>query len=291
MPELPEVEATRRLLAPQLVGRTIAELVTSRPSYFFLTPPARLRRELPGRAVVALDRHGKYLLASLDDGRRLLLHLGMTGQLFVAGAASPRLLAGASATLPPEAQPAFTPDEHTHLQLRFADGGPAVIFRDVRKFGKVKLLAAGASDPRLARLGPDALGVEGAHLHAALRGRRAPVKALLLDQSLLAGVGNIYADEALHRAGVRPRRAAGRLSRRECDALALAIRELLALAVEAGGSTLSDFVLPDGSDGGYQEEHRVYGRAGEPCLACGAAIRHQWIAARSSHYCPRCQPR
>src|SRR5690606_34325595 len=170
VPELPEVEVTRRRIAPLLVGRAIAAVATTRPSYFFLTPPARLRRALAGRRADALERRGKYLVARLDDGSRLVLHLGMTGQLFSSAAMSPRLLrASARAILAPEAQARFTPDEHTHLRLRFADGGPEVWMRDARKFGKVLWLAPGRSDARLDRLGPDALAADGAALFAASR--------------------------------------------------------------------------------------------------------------------------
>jgi len=291
MPELPEVEVTRRLLLPLLVGRTIRSVRTTAPSYFFLTPPAVLRRRLPGRQVTSLERVGKYLVASLDSGERLLLHLGMTGQLFGAGVPSVRLLAATrgAALSPEQQQQAFRPDLHTHLLLGFGDGGPAVLFRDARKFGKVELLGARQRSPRLDRLGVDALAVRGASLFAACRGRRAPIKSLLLDQSVLAGVGNIYADEALFRAGVRPTRRAGRLSRAECARLAAALRRVLRRSIATGGSTISDYVQPDGAAGRYQDERRVYGRAGERCRVCGTPIRRIVIGQRSSHYCPRCQ--
>jgi len=290
VPELPEVEVTRRSLGPLLVDRTIAEVRTTRPSYFFLTAPATLRRRLSGRRVVALERHGKYLLLDLDDGSRLLLHLGMTGQLFSSKAASPRLLsAERRSSLDAEGQRAFTPDEHTHLVLRFSDRGPDVFFRDVRKFGKVRHLPRGRSDPRLDRLGPDALSVTPALLEAAARRRSAPIKSLLLDQSVLAGVGNIYADEALFLAGVRPTRSARRLTRVELEALARALRDVLMKGIASGGSSIDDFVRPDGSDGSFQDEHFVYGRDGAACRRCGTPISRRVIAQRSSHYCRRCQ--
>jgi len=225
VPELPEVEVTRALIGPALVGRKIARVHTTRPSYFFLTAPVRLRRGLVGRTVGSLERVGKYLVAGLDDGARLVLHLGMTGQLFAEGATSVRLLsASARAALLPEAQPGFAPDLHTHLRLDFADGGPGVIFRDVRKFGKVLLLGPGEQTERLARLGPDALRVTGEHLHRETRRRSTAIKNVLLDQSVIAGAGNIYADEALHLAGIRPTRGARRVGRAECERLALALR-------------------------------------------------------------------
>lgn len=250
-----------------------------------------LRRRLRGRTVERLERHGKYLLAVLEGGDRLLLHLGMTGQLFAAGVASVRLLAATrGAALAPEGQtPAFRPDRHTHLRLRFDDGGPAVYFRDARKFGKVQWLAAGQPSPRLSLLGADALLASGATLLAASRRRRVSVKTLLLDQSVLAGVGNIYADEALFLAGVRPTRPARSLARAECVRLARAVRRVLRRAIATGGSSISDYLRPDGSDGEYQDERHVYDRAGQPCRRCRAAIRRVVIGARSSHYCPRCQ--
>jgi len=255
MPELPEVEITRRRLAPLLLGRRVVEVRTTRDGYFFLTPPRELRRRLLGRRFETLERRGKYLVAGLNGGERLLLHLGMTGRLFSGG----------------------VPDAHTHLRLRFEDAGPELLFRDVRKFGKVQVLAAGESSPRLARLGPDALAASPAQLHTAGRRRRAPVKTLLLDQSVLAGVGNIYADEALFLAGLSPRRPACRLSRQDCVLLARALKRVLRRAIS------------DGAGGRYRDEGRVYGRAGEPCRRCRTPIRRVVIGQRSSHYCPRCQ--
>jgi formamidopyrimidine-DNA glycosylase len=290
VPELPEVEVTRRRIAPLLVGRRIAKLFTTRPSYFFLTPPARLERELPGRTVRALERRGKYLLAELDDGRRLLLHLGMSGQLFADSATSLRLLSAATrASLTPDEQRAFAPDRHTHLRIEFDDGGPALFFRDVRKFGKVRLLGAGESDARLDRLGVDALAATGAELFAATRRRKVAIKSVLLAQDVIAGIGNIYADEALFLAGIRPRRAAGRLSAAECRKLVSAVKKVLLRSIETGGSSISDYVLPDGSDGAYQDERRAYGRKGEPCSVCGTKIRRIVIGARGTHFCPVCQ--
>jgi formamidopyrimidine-DNA glycosylase len=320
VPELPEVEVTRRRIGPLLVGRRIREVRTTRDSRLFMTRPARLRARLRGRSVSSLGRTGKYLVAEFDDGARLVVHLGMTGQLFSSAAASPRLLSAQAkraaskarsepkasgvhragrrraksirpggSSLTPEAQGDFRPDAHTHLQLRFEDAGPQVFLRDVRKFGRVLLLEPGETHPRLARLGQDALETTGEALFAATRGRTASIKALLLDQALLSGVGNIYADEALFRAGVRPARRAGRVTRRECDLLAAAIREVLERSIETGGSSIRDYVAPDGSDGFYQDERRVYARGGEACLRCGSRIRRTTVAQRGTHYCPRCQ--
>ena len=290
MPELPEVEVTRRRIEPLVVGRRIRRLETTGQSYFFLTEPARLKRRLKGRTVERLERLGKYLVARLDDGGRLVIHLGMTGQLFGAGASSLRLLsATARSALTPEAQQGFRPDAHTHLRFRFEDDGPAVFMRDVRKFGKVLWLAPGEAHPRLERLGVDALSVTGDVLFRATRKRNTAVKSLLLDQSIVTGIGNIYADEALHRARVRPTRRARRVTRAECEDLAVALRRVLERSIETGGSSIRDYVTPDGSDGGFQEERRVYARKGEPCGTCGAAVRRIVVGQRGTHYCPTCQ--
>ena len=290
MPELPEVEVTRRRIEPYLLGRKIASVRTTRPSYLFLTPPRTLARRLRGRTVAALGRLGKYLEVGLDDGARLVIHLGMTGQLLADGASSPRLLSAARrSSLSREAQPAFRPDAHTHLVLGFADGGPKVMLRDVRKFGKLLWLPHGASHPRLDRLGTDALAADAGDLFRATRKRRIAIKSLLLDQSVLAGVGNIYADEALFLAGVRPTRRAERVTRAECTRMAAALRQVLLRAIETGGASISDFVAPDGSDGAYQEERQVYARGGDGCRRCGGPVRKTVVGQRGTHYCPACQ--
>ena len=290
MPELPEVEVTRRRIGKLLVGREIARVVTTKPSYFFLTSPRKLQQALAGRTVVKLERHGKYLLARLDVGGTLLLHLGMTGQLFGEGARSIRLLRAPDRRSKGTERPrGFTPDEHTHLQLEFADGGPRVFFRDVRKFGKVRLIAAGQSDARLDKLGVDALLATGAQLFEAARVRKIPIKSLLLDQAVVAGIGNIYADEALFLAGVSPERSARRVDAKACAAIIAAAQQVMRRSIQTGGSSISDYVNPDGSDGGYQNERRVYGREDEPCPGCGKPIVRVVIAQRSSHFCPACQ--
>ncbi len=289
MPELPEVEVCRRLLAPKLVGRRIASVRCGPPSYFFLTPPRRLEQSLVGEPVTALERQGKYLLMALGEGRRLLLHLGMTGQLYIAGARSPRLIRRVERERLAQGSAAVESDPHTHLMLEFEDGGPGLRFRDVRKFGKVRLLAAGESDSRLDKLGRDALSVDGELLFAASRGRKVPIKTLLLDQGVLAGVGNIYADEALFLAGIRPTRPARRVTREQCARLAEQVRRVLERSIETGGSSISDYIAPDGNDGQFQNERRVYAREGEACGTCASVIKRIVIATRSSHYCPRCQ--
>ncbi len=290
MPELPEVEVTRRRIAPVLVGRELRSVQTTPDSYFFITKPAELKRRLGGVKVDDLRREGKYLIAEIGSGDRLLLHLGMTGQLFAAGVSSLRLLsATARASLAPEDQVAFEPDRHTHLQLQFADDGPDVLFRDVRKFGKVQLLGPDEQSDRLDKLGTDALEITGDEIFRASRKRKIAIKALLLDQAVVAGSGNIYADEVLFLAGVRPGRAAGRVTRAECNKMAAGFHQVMTRSIETGGSSISDYIAPDGSDGSYQDERRVYSRTGEPCLSCGEAIRRKVIGQRSSHYCPACQ--
>jgi formamidopyrimidine-DNA glycosylase len=268
MPELPEIEVTRRRIEGLLVGRRISRVFTTPKSYLFLTDPKRLEKRLVGREIIRLDRHGKYLVAALDDGKRLVLHLGMST---------------------PSQQATFVPDQHTHLQLCFEDGGSRVLLRDVRKFGKVRLLESGENEPRLDKLGVDALVATGEELFRATRRRSVEIKTLLLDQSSIAGIGNIYADECLFRARVRPTRRARRMTRRECARLIEAVRETLQRAIETGGSSISDYVAPDGQDGGYQDERCVYARAGLPCHVCGTPIRKTVIAQRGTHFCPKCQ--
>jgi formamidopyrimidine-DNA glycosylase len=289
MPELPEVEITRRKLEPSLVGRTIAALRTTAPSYFFLTRPNELVKKLVGRRITGLERRGKYLLLGLDDGSSLLLHLGMTGQLFLAGTHSVRLLSERRKRDLHGATLSFEPDQHTHLQFDFADALPGLFFRDVRKFGKVRLIAPGQSDARLDKLGIDALEVDARHLFRSSRKRKAAIKSVLLDQSVLAGVGNIYADEALFLSGVRPGRSAARVTEPECALLAANIRRVLMRSIETGGSSISDFINPDGSDGQFQTERKVYARTGEACSVCSKPIKRVVIGMRSSHYCPGCQ--
>ncbi|HVY32623.1 MAG TPA: bifunctional DNA-formamidopyrimidine glycosylase/DNA-(apurinic or apyrimidinic site) lyase [Polyangiaceae bacterium] len=290
MPELPEVEVTRRRIGKLLVGRKIARVVTTKPSYFFLTSPQKLVQELRGQSVERLDRHGKYLLARLSGGGSLLLHLGMTGQLFGEGASSIRLMRAPDRRSKKTEKPrGFEPDEHTHLQFEFADRGPRVFFRDVRKFGKVLLIGAGKTDERLEKLGIDALVANGHHLYEAARARKIPIKSLLLDQAVIAGIGNIYADEALFLAGVSPRRSARRVDAEACTAIVAAAQKVMRRSIQTGGSSISDYVTPDGSDGGYQNERRVYGRENEPCPTCATPIRRVVIATRSSCFCPNCQ--
>lgn len=277
------------MLLPRLVGSRITRARCGPPSYFFLTPPKLIEKALVGQQVLEVERRGKYLLVWLGNKTRLLLHLGMTGQLFFADAASPRLMTARLATRPRREGTLFEPDSHTHLVVGLSSAGADLVFRDVRKFGKVRLLTAGESDPRLDKLGPDALSVQADRLRAAGRKRASPIKTLLLDQSVLAGVGNIYADEALFLAAVRPGRAARRVTGNEYERLAAGVQRVLSRSIATGGSSISDYIRPSGADGGYQDERRVYAREGEPCRDCGTRIRRVVVGQRSSHYCPTCQ--
>jgi formamidopyrimidine-DNA glycosylase len=289
MPELPEVEVIRRRVESLIVGRTIAQVRTSGDSCFFLTPVKRVARGLRGRRVLAVERRGKYLIAALDDGASLILHLGMTGQLLSSVARSPRLIRSVNKAGWLAKPEDFQADEHTHLELAFTDGGPSVFVRDVRKFGKCALRRRGEAEPRLDRLGVDALDVNGPFLYQATRHRKVALKSVLLDQTVLAGIGNIYADEALFAARIHPERPAWRTSLAECRALAVVVKRILRDAIVAGGSTIDDYVHPDGTEGDYARRCHVYGRQGKPCLRCGQRIQRVVLHQRSAHFCPNCQ--
>lgn len=277
MPELPEVEITKRMLEPALLGNKITRVGTTAPSYFFLTSPSTLKKNLLGEETIAIERIGKYLLLNMRSGHRLFLHLGMTGQLYVEGSSNHK----------------HRQDKHVHLTLHFSRNKPAVHFRDVRKFGKVRWLPQGKSDPRIDKLGPDALHTEYSqlcqHLWDASRKRSIPIKTFLLDQSVLAGIGNIYADEALFFAGIRPGKSTKRVSRTKMQELTKAAQDVLRRSIETGGSTIRDYVSPDGNDGANQHEHRVYGRKGLNCTKCETVIKRIVTGGRSTHYCPTCQ--
>lgn len=270
MPELPEVEVTRRGIAPQVEGRRITALVVRNHALRWPVP-RDLPRTATGLRVTRVDRRAKYLLFDCESGW-LILHLGMSGSLRVVACGTPPAL-------------------HDHVDIEF-DNGCALRLHDPRRFGAL-LWCEGdpAAHALIAHLGPEPFAdvVNGAWLHARLRGRKAPIKNMLMDSRLLVGVGNIYASEALFHAGIRPGRAAGRLSLKECGALVDTVRATLARAIEAGGSTLRDFVQSDGSSGYFQQSHYVYDRAGEPCRVCAAPIKQARFSQRSTFYCPRCQ--
>jgi len=273
MPELPEVETVRRSLAPRIVGRRIVGVVAEPVALRMgVDPPAW--RGLAGPAPLsALRRHGKYLIAEVGAAAAVL-HLGMSGRLVLEEPHAP----GA---------------RHTHLRLRF-EHGIELRFVDPRRFGMAVVVPRGelARFAPLAALGVDALDDDAeATLLAAARSSRAPVRALLLDQGVLAGVGNIYANEALARAGIHPLRVASGLSRARVRRLAAAVREVLADALAAGGTTLADGGFADaaGASGTFAVSLDVYGREGEPCRRCGTRVRRLVSAGRSTYFCPRCQ--
>jgi formamidopyrimidine-DNA glycosylase len=269
MPELPEVETTVEGLRPVLEGRRLARVETRRADLRRAFPPD-LRQRLTGATVTGLGRRAKYGLIDTDRGDTLVFHLGMSGRWRI----DPTALGA-----------------HDHFILETEEGRVAAL-NDPRRFGSLDLLATdslGVHEP-FASMGPEPLGeaFSGAHLEAALAGRSAPIKALLLDQRIVAGLGNIYVCEALHMAGIAPGRAGGRISRFRLDRLAIAVREVLLAAIEAGGSTLRDYARPDGELGYFSKQWRVYGREGEACH-CGAAIRRRADSGRSTFFCPRCQ--
>jgi formamidopyrimidine-DNA glycosylase len=274
VPELPEVETVRRRLEPALLGRRFeqVEIVDSRLTRPF--DPIEVAAELEEERVVALDRRGKYLVVRFDSGRALLIHLRMTGSLLHVNGG--RL---------PEADP------HLRAVVRLDDGSD-VVYRDVRRFGTWLLVEPGEAEAYLqSRLGgePLAPAFTSKRLAEALRGRRAPVKAAILDQRRLAGVGNIYADEALWRARIDPRRPAGELSEDGLRALHRGIRAALRAGIARQGATLRDYRMPDGDSGSMQHEFKVYGRAGKPCERCGHPIEKIRAAGRGTWYCPGCQ--
>ena len=282
MPELPEVETVCRGLAPVMEGQRIARAQVRRADLRWPFPPGMADR-LAGQRVLALRRRSKYLLADLASGETLLVHLGMSGRMLVSGAAVGRFV---------HAHPA--PARHDHVVFDMGSGA-RITFNDPRRFGAMDLVptVCAAAHPLLAVLGPEPLG-NGFHepyLAAALEGRRTPVKAALLDQRIVAGLGNIYVCEALFRAGISPRRLAGNLGPRRIGRLVAAIRAVLVAAIEAGGSSLRDYRQADGELGYFQHAFDVYGREGAPCRTPGCPGRVTRIvqSARSSFYCPRCQ--
>lgn len=269
MPELPEVETTRRGLAPHLDGRRIVAVTLRRPDLRWPIPPA-IKRLLPGEAITGLRRRAKYLLLDTAPGSALL-HLGMSGSLRVLPADTP-----------------VTTHDHVDLAL---DSGRVLRFNDPRRFGCLLWQPAGTTHALLRDLGPEPLSdaFDGAYLHALSRGRKASVKTFLMDQAVVVGVGNIYAAESLFRAGIAPGRAAGRVSRAQYDGLARAVREILAHAIRRGGTTLRDFISPDGVPGYFEQELFVYGREGEPCKVCGQPLRGRRLGNRATAWCRTCQ--
>jgi len=274
MPELPEVETYVRDLEPLLGGRTVIGAQILWPRIIAEPDPERFVQQIVGQRFVRFGRRGKYMLLGLESGATLIVHLRMTGHLFV--------------------QPAeAVPDKHTHVVL-WLDDERQLHYQDSRKFGRLWLVEQ--PDAVVAKLGPEPLDTsfEVGALAAKLAKRKAPIKATLLDQSVLAGVGNIYADEALYQAGIHPTRRADQLSLEELERLCGAIQTILTQAIASKGSSLGDssiqnFLRPNGEQGSYRSAHQVYDRKGELCLRCGGKIERLVIAQRSAHFCPDCQ--
>ena len=266
MPELPEVETVVTTLRPKIVGRSVVAVVSVRQD--ILTPgELDLSRCLCGRTVRAVERRGKRIVCTLDDGNRFYIHLGMTGQVSVVAPDAP---------LP----------KHTHLELDL--GETRLRFRDPRRFGGVWWLGR---DPDDEKMGPEPLGLRPAELLRRLRQTTRAVKNALLDQRVVAGLGNIYVDEALHAAGIHPLTPANRLSAAQVGRLSRSIKLTLRRAIRHRGSTLRDYLDADGAAGRFQRLHRVYDRHGESCVRCRATIERIVVGGRSTHFCPRCQPR
>ena len=301
MPELPEVETVRRGLERTVVGKTIqsVEIVVAK---IFPVSWALIDEVFIGATVVAADRRAKVLLLTLSTGWTLAIHLKMTGQLVVQ---EPPVLSGRRvlgtgfvAGHPEKAYQAALPHKHTHIIIQFTDG-TTLFFNDLRKFGWMKLLAPTPASGAMSigeflqslRLGPEPFdsAFTPAYLEQAATSRRVPIKTFLLDQSVVAGVGNIYADEALFRAHILPTRPAQSLTVAELRALHTSVIEILRLGIEHGGTTLNTYVDIEGSPGKMRDHLLVYGREGTPCSVCGSAIERMKIGARSSRYCPVCQ--
>ena len=274
MPELPEVETIRRGLALRISGRQIMRAELRRPDLRRPFPPM-LAHRLEGARIGGLSRRGKYILVELDETGLLLLHLGMSGRITAAG-------------------PELPPEKHDHVILTL-DDGTVVRFNDPRRFGLIDYLERGAAGihPLLAGMGPEPLepGFDGAYLDRALAGKLTPIKAALLDQRIVAGLGNIYVCEALFRAGLSPRRLAATVVGARASRLAAAIRDVLGEAIEAGGSSLRDYVQANGELGYFQHRWAVYGREGEPCSGCNCAegVRRIVQSGRSTFFCAKRQ--
>lgn len=270
MPELPEVETTRRGIEPLLAGRVVTRVCVREPRLRWRVPTARLRKLL-GNPIASVARRGKYLLLASNAGT-VIVHLGMSGSLRVVPCETP-------------------PQKADHVDLVLDDGN-CLRLRDPRRFGTVLWTQADPSRHRLlAGLGPEPLGdaLTADYLFRQTRGRRRAIRDLLLDSRVIAGIGNIYANEALFASAIRPARAARRLTHADCARLARSIKETLRRALRAGGTTLRDFQRADGRPGFFQQRLRVYGRAGQPCGRCHTPVRRILLGQRGAFFCPRCQ--
>jgi formamidopyrimidine-DNA glycosylase len=272
MPELPEVETVRRTLAPAVGAKILGVWDSGKGLHMRRKPPRKKLQQLVGTTLTGARRHGKYLLLDTDAGLTLLIHLGMTGRVLIQQKSAPR-------------------PNHTHLVLDL--GARELRFADARRFGQVDVVerANEQRHPALEGLGPDPLvdGIDHVAFAARAKRKKSTLKAFLLDQSVLAGVGNIYASEALWRAKLRPTTRAFKLTAQSAKRLADAVNETLNNALENGGTTISDFIAADGAEGYNIDYLWVYGRAGEPCLRCKTAIRRAVHQGRATYYCPTCQ--
>jgi len=282
MPELPEVETVRRGLEPAMTGQTITQALVNRPDLRWPFPPNMAAR-LTGARVTALRRRSKYILADLSTGESLLIHLGMSGRILISG-----VMQGDFHHDHP------APAKHDHVVLTM-ENGARITFNDARRFGAMDLLetALGDAHPLLANIGPEPFGngFDETYLAQRFKGRATPIKSALLDQRVVAGLGNIYVCEVLYRAGLHPARTARELPGKIVAGLVPLIREVLAEAIEAGGSSLRDYRQADGDLGYFQHRFRTYGREGEPCVTpgCHATIARIVQSGRSSFFCPTCQ--
>ncbi len=282
MPELPEVETVRRGLLPVMEGQVIATAHVNREGLRWPFP-AGMAARLTGQRVLGLRRRSKYILADLESGETLLVHLGMSGRMLISGA-----MLGAFHHDHP------APAKHDHVVFDMA-GGARITFNDARRFGAMDLMATNGAEahPLLSALGPEPLGngFDEDYLVARLKGRNTPVKSALLDQRVVAGLGNIYVCEVLFRAGISPVRLAGQIAARRVRGLVPIIRQVLTEAIEAGGSSLRDYRQADGELGYFQHSFHVYDREGQPCAkpGCGGTVGRVVQAGRSSFYCPVCQ--
>jgi formamidopyrimidine-DNA glycosylase len=282
MPELPEVETVARGLRRAILGRRIVSVTLGKTD--FIDDPVALEEHLPGRQIEAVERFGKFMLLRLSaaaGGDRLarngnaapaslLVHLGMTGQIAPIPASQPRA-------------------KHTHVRL-LLDDGRELRYTDARRFGRIAYLTEAPLAEELLGFGADPLEVSNEEFASRIRGRRARIKALLLDQSVLRGVGNIYADESLWKAKIHPARLGGQLSKKQAGTLRRVLQEILRKAIVMRGSSISDFLDAEGEPGEYQRHHRAYGREGKTCYRCKTSIRRAIVAGRSSYFCPKCQP-
>jgi len=283
VPELPEVEVVRRTLAPHLEGETITRVEVRAARLREPLDAAAFARDAAGRRILGLRRRAKYLLIDLEGGTTLVIHLGMSGRLAVTDAAA----AGSEAT---NAEPPL----HEHLVVHLASGR-RLAFRDPRRFGQAFTLPTATldADRRFRHLGVEPLaaqgGLTGELLERAAAGRRGPVKPFLMDATVVVGVGNIYASEALFEAGIHPKRSVARIAAQRWQRLAAAVRDVLQRAIDQGGTTLNDFSDAEGNAGYFQVSLAVYGREGEPCRRCGEPVRRLTQAGRGTFYCPGCQ--